>query len=682
MKDLKEKIKDFCKKLFLYILEKFFSFKISAKINLSFASIIIIFVLILAINLFTISRIPKTKDILINYYNAINIVKDMGKALSTENDLHNSVLTVGKMNDSSASYAKADNDFNAADKELHKLDNVLMPEELKSFKQLEQLHTSLFSLFFESTLKVGESITNGEASNIELDQKRIDTLKSLNDIEKNIQATLMSLTNSFQNNIDKYNSQINSQILITIVIFILAIVLAVFFSILFSLLLSRSILKNVNLLSTKIKHVIEKKDLSQLVEVYGKDEIAGLCSDLNKMIEWQRDVLVNFSDAANLIDSKSQLITATTGELSNVAQKQANFIGDFTTTIEQMDVGIQDVTQNILNIASNISNVSENTVEMSSATQETARNVESSVSYINQVTTAIGQMNSSIEVISKRSKEAQSEAMTTVSKANDGNVTVNNTINEMDEISHSVSNLSGAIRQLGESANEIGEIVNVIDDIAAQTNLLSLNAAIEAARAGEAGKGFAVVAGAIGELASRSGEATKDISKLIIGIQKEVGNAISITKDSIARVESGVKYVKSTGTSFNDIFTAVNKTNNFMQEIAESIAQQETKTKEIMSNVEKMTNIIHNLSTVTEQQAAGSDEVASSVREINNLMHQMSATTEEQAAGSQDVVKLIQNINAETLEVSNGSKEIAQSTTELMQLSKKLINLIGEFKLK
>lgn len=240
--------------------------------------------------------------------------------------------------------------------------------------------------------------------------------------------------------------------------------------------------------------------------------------------------------------------------------------------------------------------------------------------------------------------------------------------------------LSAAIKELGNSAEKIGEIVNVIDDIAEQTNLLSLNAAIEAARAGDAGKGFAVVADAIRQLSEKSGEATKDIAKLINGIQDEVRGAVEVTDDSTINVKKGVEFVKSTGSAFQEIFKAINKTSSLIQEIATSIEQQEEDSKDIITAIGKMQDILYQLSATTQEQAAGSDEIVKSVLKINDLMQQMSATTEEQAASSQEVVKLVEGINKGAGDVSTGSEEIVAATSHLTEQSQELMKLVNQFK--
>lgn len=431
----------------------------------------------------------------------------------------------------------------------------------------------------------------------------------------------------------------------------------------------------------KITNIIIRRDLSQLLKVKNHDEIGSLCVEFNKMIEDQREVISKFKDAANLVGETSQQVSCTTAELSTTAQNQAGITEEFTHTVESMNTKIQDISTNVTKLAGNISDVSNSIGDMSNNIQDISRSVEEAFTSISGVSVSTEQLDNSITSISKHAKEVGTEAESAVSKAKEGNITVSNTIQEMDKISKAVNELSLGIQGLGVSAEMIGEIVNVIDDIAEQTNLLSLNAAIEAARAGEAGKGFAVVANSIRGLAEKSGEATKDISKLIKGIQAEVTNAVAITNESTQRVRDGVQYVRDTGLVFEDIFKAIDNTSGLIKQIAVAIGQQESDSRHITSVIEKMRDFLSQLSASAEEQAAGTDEIVRTVGRINYLVQQVSIATKEHALCSEDVVKLIQGVNEGTNEISSGSEEIAASIYNLVLQAQELLKVVEQFKI-
>ncbi|MCL6704886.1 methyl-accepting chemotaxis protein [Pseudomonas sp. T1.Ur] len=179
----------------------------------------------------------------------------------------------------------------------------------------------------------------------------------------------------------------------------------------------------------------------------------------------------------------------------------------------------------------------------------------------------------------------------------------------MDEASSSLEQIAGAlnstatvINTLGQRSQEIGGIVGVITSIAEQTNLLALNAAIEAARAGEQGRGFAVVADEVRSLASRTRQATDEISGMIQSIQQETGNAISTMEQGNLLMQEGLsrnanvasalaridEQSRSAGQQFAAITTATQEqssTATLLSSNLQSIAMANTEQREVVSNL-------------------------------------------------------------------------------------------------
>lgn len=145
-------------------------------------------------------------------------------------------------------------------------------------------------------------------------------------------------------------------------------------------------------------------------------------------------------------------------------------------------------------------------------------------------------------------------------------------------------------------------MVDFIQDIAEETNLLSLNASIEAARAGEAGRGFAIVANQIGSLAQNSKNAVNDISELTTEISRLVGQTVSETKDSVLAIQTGSDIVAQTEISFRSIFDAINHT--------------DTAVRTMIEKVEEVNMIAASLAGITQEQSASSEEILASVENM------------------------------------------------------------------
>jgi twitching motility protein PilJ len=162
-------------------------------------------------------------------------------------------------------------------------------------------------------------------------------------------------------------------------------------------------------------------------------------------------------------------------------------------------------------LVSNINRVSVRVARAAEETQQTARSLanasENQAREITAASTAINEMAVSIDHVSSNAAESAAVAERAVAIANKGADVVQATIGGMDTIRGQIQETSKRIKRLGESSQEIGDIVSLINDIADQTNILSLNAAIQASMAGDAGRGFAVVADEVQRLAERSSAA-------------------------------------------------------------------------------------------------------------------------------------------------------------------------------
>jgi methyl-accepting chemotaxis protein len=172
----------------------------------------------------------------------------------------------------------------------------------------------------------------------------------------------------------------------------------------------------------------------------------------------------------------------------------------------------------------------------------------------------------------------------------------------LEQIAGSLSSTATVIDTLGQRSQEIGGIVSVITSIAEQTNLLALNAAIEAARAGEQGRGFAVVADEVRNLASRTRQATDEISGMITSIQQETGNAISTMEQGNTLMQEGLsrnakvaaalaqidEQSRSAGEQFAAITTATQEQSNtatLLSSNLQSIALANSEQREVVSNL-------------------------------------------------------------------------------------------------
>ncbi len=167
---------------------------------------------------------------------------------------------------------------------------------------------------------------------------------------------------------------------------------------------------------------------------------------------------------------------------------------------------------------------------------------------------------------------------------------IRTTIKDIRDQSTYTTSDAAKVQALAEQTQKIGSIVGTIDEIAAQTNLLALNAAIEAARAGEAGRGFAVVADEVRALASRTSSSTQEISSMVCQVQRDASEATSSMNASVEKINAVADRAAKIEATLNSIIDFVAQVNDQIRMIATAAEEQTTATSEISSNMQKITS--------------------------------------------------------------------------------------------
>ncbi|WP_138494626.1 methyl-accepting chemotaxis protein [Paenibacillus pinistramenti] len=312
-------------------------------------------------------------------------------------------------------------------------------------------------------------------------------------------------------------------------------------SILFGYMIAQVIARPLNRTVRLVGQVAEG-DLRETLDIETKDEIGKLAGSINHMIQRLGGTVTSIQGSAESVAAASQQISASTEEIASGSTSQAE-------SAQTMAELFRELTDAINSVAIS----AEQAAELSSSTMNIAQ---------------------------------------------EGGKVVQTSINSMQLVSDQMSRLEN-------DSNQIGEIIEVIDDIAEQTNLLALNAAIEAARAGDQGRGFAVVADEVRKLAERSGEATKQITSIIKGMQEN-------TRHSVKAVAEGVSFSQKTGEAFGSILQMVDQTASKVTEIAAASEEQAAQSSEVLSSIEV-------ISSTTEEAAASSEETAATAQSLAKL---------------------------------------------------------------
>lgn len=213
---------------------------------------------------------------------------------------------------------------------------------------------------------------------------------------------------------------------------------------------------------------------------------------------------------------------------------------------------------------------------------------------------------SAVEELSSTIESLGHDAKTTALLTEQAKSSVNQAGTQLEESNAQIQALNEAMGLITTSSNEISHIIDTIEDIARQTNILSLNASVEAARAGEAGKGFAVVAGEIRDLAAKSNLAANATMELI--------------QNSITAVKSGSQAVEQVTASVTNAAAISREATNQMTVAAEAIQRQTAALEQITLGVSQISNVVQSNSASAQECAATSQELAAQADMLKNLV--------------------------------------------------------------
>ena len=309
----------------------------------------------------------------------------------------------------------------------------------------------------------------------------------------------------------------------------------------------------------------------------------------------------------------------------------------FNTMTENLTQLVQQVSLSSTQVAASSQQLSAGAEESAQASQQVAMAImevsvgaQKQLNAVNETSAVVQQMSAGILQVVENANIAVKTTEETALSAAEGSRAIDKTIQQMMSIEKTVTGSANVVMNLGERSKEIGQIVDTISGIAAQTNLLALNAAIEAARAGEQGRGFAVVADEVRKLAEQSQEASKQIALLINEIQQDTQNAVISMNEGTHQVKLGTEVAEGAGRAFTEITTLVNQVSSMVGEISEEIHQMALGSERIVSSVAEIyetsqgiTGQTQTVSAATQEQSASIEEIASSSQVLATMADEL-----------------------------------------------------------
>lgn len=434
-------------------------------------------------------------------------------------------------------------------------------------------------------------------------------------------------------------------------------------------------------------------DLTAKVVTDTGDELGRLGADFNAMTEKLAGMFGKINNTTEELTAISNNLSATSREVINTAQRQADGIIDTSSAMTQINASVKGVAQGIDSLSLSAAESSSSIMEMAASIEEVAMNVETLSQSVEEVSSSIMEMATSIKEIDTSVvsltdaftttassvmemdgsiRQVEKNAMETAAISEEvrrdaemGKETVVATIKGIREIKRSSGITYEVINTLSERAGDIGAILSVIDEVAEQTNLLALNAAIIAAQAGERGKGFAVVADEIKELAERTSISTREIALVIKGVQDETRRAVEAINQAEKSIADGELLSQKSGEALNKIVSGVEKAAEQMEEIARATVEQAKGSKMIRDAIERVLEMVAQIATGTREQGMGGELITAAVEKMKELTAQVRVSTREQskvgnfiAKSTENITGMIQQIKRACDEQGRGSEHI------------------------
>ncbi|MCM1044187.1 MAG: methyl-accepting chemotaxis protein [Candidatus Gastranaerophilales bacterium] len=377
----------------------------------------------------------------------------------------------------------------------------------------------------------------------------------------------------------EYYSQLIIMVVLLVVVFLVGLVMIVL-----SIKRSAANLTKPILELNNTAQLLADGDLDVELHITAEDEIGELGDSIKRTIARLKEYIVYIDETAEV------LAQIASGKL-HITLKN-DYVGEF----QKIKEALLNISSSMIDVMEGISETSERVsvgaTELASASQMLADGAQEQAASVEEL---VATATSVADQVQENRKDAEQAAKATEE------VTA-----LMGQNQEKMDLMMNAMNEIRETSQKVVGIIQTIEEIASQTNLLSLNASIEAARAGEAGKGFAVVADEIGKLALESSKAAGMTRDLIGVSMDEIKKGNDIANDVMSSLEDAVK--------------AVDHVNGMIKRTSENAAVQAESMKQIHLGIEEISQAVQDNSATSQETFATSDELASQANNLNDMV--------------------------------------------------------------
>lgn len=506
------------------------------------------------------------------------------------------------------------------DREIDAL-SALVPETLSgpmfdfAHDRIEELSRSIFA----NESVVGVRVLESSEPIVELVEDGLDeaflvrverTITALNAWDEEIELGTVELVFSRAGIQQEIYAAVRDSVVQNVLILVALVVLN-------TIMLVRIVTRPIKQTSRKMQEIAEgESDLTNRINVTSNDEVGQLATYFNVFLR-NLEKLIEEIRAGMDADLKIQ------GDLAQNTDETVS-------ALAEMTAGIESTKQQVKNLSSVIESSGTTVAEIIGQNERTLKNVEIQGAMVSQTTSSVTQLLAAIESVSGITRRESASAENLVRIARTGGERLKLTSNEIAGIEKNI--------------DSIRDLLRLINDIAAQTNLLAMNAAIEAAHAGESGKGFSVVAQEIRKLAESTGTNAKTISTVLEETIKRIQEASGLSRETTESFEEIDNAIGQTSSSFDEIAAAMNQMNSGSQEIHDAVAKLNDVSQELVQDGHRMhegssqlTVAIEQIGDVSRSVDSAMTEITSGTIEINNAMDHISRLTDDLGNTARDL---------------------------------------------